>query len=121
MYHPCMASPPYNPPFQSSLNQSFHLDDDLEPLWGIHEREMALCKAWIDVSENSVDGNARRTKRLRHKVYQFCAIYNSVKSRYKSDANESYYYDLAHKEYRALYGTTFTLVECWKLLKDHSK
>ncbi|GJS33853.1 hypothetical protein Tco_0532235 [Tanacetum coccineum] len=28
--------------------------------------------------------------------------------RYKSGANESYYYDLAHKEYRATYGTTLS-------------
>nr|GEU86798.1 hypothetical protein [Tanacetum cinerariifolium] len=29
MYHPRMASPPYNPPSRSSPIQSFHLDDDL--------------------------------------------------------------------------------------------
>ncbi|GJW62003.1 ALP1-like protein isoform X1 [Tanacetum coccineum] len=38
-------------------------------------------------------------------------MYNSVKSRSKS----------AHKEYCATYGTTFTLVKCWKILKDHGK
>nr|GEU40341.1 hypothetical protein [Tanacetum cinerariifolium] len=34
MYHPCMASPLYNPPSQYSPIQSFYLDDDLESLWG---------------------------------------------------------------------------------------
>ncbi|GJV92951.1 hypothetical protein Tco_1540764 [Tanacetum coccineum] len=50
------------------------------------EEEIALCKAWVDVSENNVQGNVRRAKG------------------YKNGANELYYYDLAHKEYRTTYG-----------------
>ncbi|GKA96185.1 hypothetical protein Tco_0818280 [Tanacetum coccineum] len=116
MYHPYITSPPYNTPSQSSMIRSFHLDDNLEPLWGAAsqsyqpfssqdsegpsqpvrdkshveevttpvnrkstkrpqqskkndkdvadpwslEEEVALCKAWVDVSENSVEGNARK-------------------------------------------------------------
>ncbi|GKC66296.1 hypothetical protein Tco_1098894, partial [Tanacetum coccineum] len=82
----------------------------------------------VDMSTNSVQGNARRAKgfgrKLRPKVSQFCVIYNSVKPRYKSGSNEWYCYDLAHKEYYATYDMTFTLVEAglkWELELEKPK
>ncbi|GJW90114.1 hypothetical protein Tco_0167667 [Tanacetum coccineum] len=110
-----MASPPYNPLSQSSLIQSFNRDDNLEPLWvpllnlintlhlkirKVHPnplRRISPPVKKVDVSTNSVQGNARRAKGFGRK--------------YKSGSNEWYCYDLAHKEYYATYDTTFTLVE----------
>ncbi|GJR17845.1 FAR1-related sequence 5-like protein [Tanacetum coccineum] len=44
-----------------------------------------------------------------------------LKKRHESGANNQIYYDLACKEYRAIYGANLTLTGCWKILKDHSK
>ncbi|GJV98059.1 hypothetical protein Tco_1549636 [Tanacetum coccineum] len=109
-----MASPPYNPPSQSSLIHSFNFDDNLEPLWVpllnlINPLRLKIRKVYPNPFETTLP--SRRKNRLRPEVSQFCAIYNSVKPRYKSGSNEWYCYDLAHKEYYATYDTTFTLVE----------
>nr|GEZ91009.1 hypothetical protein [Tanacetum cinerariifolium] len=146
MYHPHRASPP---PSQSSPIPTFNLDDDnFKPLWASAsqpsqytegpsepveddspveevatiEEEVALCKAWIYASNDSVEGNAKKAagfwtkvteyfhtkmgeqkrsynsvnckwkNRIRPKVSQFFKIYNSVKDRHQCGACDTTIY-----------------------------
>ncbi|GJT93138.1 glutathione S-transferase T3-like protein [Tanacetum coccineum] len=98
----------------------------VEP-WTLEE-EVALCKAWVHASENSVEGNGKKMSGfwtevtwIRPKVSQFCEIYNSVKDRHQSGACDNTIYQEAEIEYRTIYRSAFALTECWKILKDHSK
>ncbi|GKA34429.1 hypothetical protein Tco_0720858 [Tanacetum coccineum] len=59
--------------------------------------------------------------RIRPKVSQFCEIYNSVRDRYQSGSCDNTVYQEAELEYRIIYKSSFTLTECWKILKDHPK
>nr|GEZ30599.1 hypothetical protein CTI12_AA501740 [Tanacetum cinerariifolium] len=88
MYHPQRAPPPQN---QSSPIPIFNLNDDnLEPLWDSAsqpsqymeedenlsrsvtkssllwtiEEEVALCKAWVSGSEDSIEGNGKKVIRV---------------------------------------------------------
>ncbi|GJY15862.1 glutathione S-transferase T3-like protein [Tanacetum coccineum] len=87
----------------------------VEP-WTIKE-EIALCKAWVAKSEDSVEGNGKKNGR----VSQFCEIYNSVRDRHQSGSCDNTVYQEAEIEYRTIYNASFTLTECWNILKDHPK
>ncbi|GJT26170.1 RNA-directed DNA polymerase, eukaryota [Tanacetum coccineum] len=91
----------------------------VEP-WTIEE-EVALCKAWVHASEDSVEGNAKKAAGIRPEVSQFYEIYNSVKDRHQSGACDTTIYQEAEIEYRTIYNSAFALTDCWKILKDHSK
>ncbi|GJU87166.1 glutathione S-transferase T3-like protein [Tanacetum coccineum] len=121
----------------------------VEP-WTIEE-EIALCKAFVAKSEDSVQGNGKKAagfwrevaerfheemgedkrsydsvnckwkNRIRPKVSQFCEIYNSVRDRHQSGSCDNTVYQEAELEYRTIYNAPFTLTECWKILKDHPK
>ncbi|GJR61498.1 hypothetical protein Tco_1503660 [Tanacetum coccineum] len=67
------------------------------------EEKISLCKA------------------LRSNVTQFFVVYNSVKQRHQSGANELLVYEQAYKEYCAIYNVAFTLSECSKILKDQQR
>ncbi|GKE49078.1 hypothetical protein Tco_1480336 [Tanacetum coccineum] len=147
-YRPQRASPP---PSQSSPIPAFNLDDDnFEPLWAsasqpfqpysegpsqpveddspveevepTNEEEIALCKAFVAKSEDSVQGNGKKAagfwrevaecfheemgedkrsydsvnckwkNRIRPKVSQFCEIYNSVRDRHQSGSCDNTVY-----------------------------
>ncbi|GJR20238.1 GTP-binding protein OBGC, chloroplastic [Tanacetum coccineum] len=150
MYHPQRASPQ---PSQSYLIPAFNLDDDnFEPLWAsasqpfnphsespsqrrspveevdpIIEEEIALCKAWVATSEDSVEGNGKKSgrvldgNRIRLVFSQFCEIYNSVRDRHQSGSCDNTVYQEAELEYCTIYNALFTLTECWKIVKDHPK
>ncbi|GKE83136.1 glutathione S-transferase T3-like protein [Tanacetum coccineum] len=115
------------------------------------EEEVALCKAWVHASENSVEGNGKKAagfwtkvtgyfhhetgeqkrsydfvnckwkNRIHPKVSQFCEIYNSVHDRHQSGSCENIVYQEAELEYRTIYNAPFALTDCWKILKDHPK
>nr|GEU46795.1 hypothetical protein [Tanacetum cinerariifolium] len=72
------------------------------------EEEVALCKAW----KRSYDSvNCKWKKRIRHKVSQFCEIYNSVKDMHQSGACDTTIYQEAEIEYRTIYHSAFALTE----------
>ncbi|GJZ46039.1 glutathione S-transferase T3-like protein [Tanacetum coccineum] len=103
----------------------------VEP-WTIEE-EIALCKAFIAKSEDSVQGNGKKTagfwrevaerfheemdedkrsydsvnckwkNRIRPKVSPFCEIYNSVRDRHQSGSCDNTVYQEAELEYRTIY------------------
>ncbi|GJV85990.1 hypothetical protein Tco_1525888 [Tanacetum coccineum] len=50
--------------------QSKKNDKDLANPWS-PEEEIALCKAWVDVSENSAQGNAKRAKGFLTQVVEY--------------------------------------------------
>nr|GEX40014.1 hypothetical protein [Tanacetum cinerariifolium] len=117
--------------------------------WTMAE-EIALCKAWVNTSEDSDRGNAKKAqgfwtevlqyleremgvsgvrtydsinckwKGLRGKVSQFCSSYDNVVRRNEHESNEVVL-QKAIDEYRAEYGLHFTLLHAWRLLKDHKK
>nr|GEX55658.1 hypothetical protein [Tanacetum cinerariifolium] len=173
MYNPQRASPPPNQSFPIS---AFNLDDDnFEPLWDsasqpspytegpsepveddspleeVAPEEVALCKAWVSVSKNSIEGNGKKASEfwtevteyfhkemgeqkrsydlvnckwknmIRPKVSQFCDIYNSVKDRHQSGACDTTIYQEFEIKYRIIFNAPFALTDCWKILKDHSK
>ena len=124
--------------------------NELDEPWS-SEEEIALCKAWINVYEHIIEGNAKKAQgfwtkvltyfenemkeskkrndlvlckwknSLRPKVTQFRAVYDTVKGRHQSGASETIIYDQVVKEYRVIYRSPFTLTECWRILKDHRK
>ncbi|GJY15905.1 glutathione S-transferase T3-like protein [Tanacetum coccineum] len=103
----------------------------VEP-WTIEE-EIALCKAFVTKSEDSVQGNGKKTagfwrevaerfheemdedkrsydsvnckwkNRIRPKVSPFCEIYNSVRDRHQSGSCDNTVYQEAELEYRTIY------------------
>nr|GEW39381.1 glutathione S-transferase T3-like [Tanacetum cinerariifolium] len=107
----------------------------------ISEEEVALCKAWVHVSENSVEGNGKKAARFwtkvteyfhkeigeqkrsydsinckwknrnRHKVSKFYEIYNSVKERNQSGECDNTIYQEAEIEYHTIYRSAFALTE----------
>ncbi|GJS32707.1 hypothetical protein Tco_0531089 [Tanacetum coccineum] len=140
MYRPQRASPP---PSQSSPIPAFNLDDAISNLYGLSllnrsnpirkndkefvepwtiEEEIALCKAWVAKSEDSVEGNGKKAagfwkevadhfheemgeekrrydsvnckwkNRIRPKVSQFFEIYNSVRDRHQSGSCDNTVY-----------------------------
>ncbi|GJW88426.1 glutathione S-transferase T3-like protein, partial [Tanacetum coccineum] len=91
----------------------------VEP-WPIEE-EVALCKAWVSASENSIEGNGKKVSGIRPKVSQFCEIYNNVKDRHQSGACDTTIYQEAKIDYHAIFNAAFALTDCWKILKDHPK
>ena len=117
--------------------------------WTMAE-EIALCKAWVNTSEDSARGNAKKAqgfwtevlhnleremgvsgirtydsinckwKSLRGKVSQFCSSYDNV-VRMNEGASNVVVLQKAIDEYRDEYGSHFTLLHAWSLLKDHKK
>ncbi|GKA00353.1 glutathione S-transferase T3-like protein [Tanacetum coccineum] len=77
----------------------------VEP-WTIEE-EIALCKAWVAKSEDSVEGNGKKAA--------------GVRDRHQSGSCDNTVYQEAELEYRTIYNAPFTLTECWKIVKDHPK
>ncbi|GJY11909.1 integrase, catalytic region, zinc finger, CCHC-type containing protein [Tanacetum coccineum] len=67
----------------------------VEP-WTIEE-EIALCKAFVAKSEDSVPRKWPKKKRI------------------------GFVLRISKLEYRTIYNAPFTLTECWKILKDHPK
>ncbi|GKA27798.1 hypothetical protein Tco_0713966 [Tanacetum coccineum] len=103
-----MSSQKYNPPSQSKGPFEPVQDDSPDEEVALVKRKYTkrhLCKAWVDVSENGVEGYARKAFGPRPKVTQFYAVYNTVKQRHQSGANDQIYIRLlACKECRAIYG-----------------
>ncbi|GJZ59372.1 glutathione S-transferase T3-like protein [Tanacetum coccineum] len=123
MYRPQRASPP---PSQSSpiltmiilnlyglplLNRSNPIrknDKEFVEPWTIEE-EIALCKAWVAKSEDSVEGNGKKE-----------AGFWTVRG-HQSGSCDNTVYQEAELEYRTIYNAPFTLTECWKIVKDYPK
>lgn len=110
--------------------------------------EVALCRAFIFISENSAKGNAANRNRfwklvieyfiketgsdrtydsimskwktrIRNRVENFCALMDNVKDKHESGENDADDYSKGVREYRLLYGDEFTLEDCWKVLTGH--
>ncbi|GJY52624.1 hypothetical protein Tco_0443471 [Tanacetum coccineum] len=109
--------------------------------------EIALCKAWCDVSvnrantldfkgfwlqvlacfENEMGQNIRRydavalkwKQSLRPKIAKFTAVYERVKERDENGSSDLVVFQNALAEYETQYGHTFTLEPCWRILKNY--
>nr|GFA20624.1 hypothetical protein [Tanacetum cinerariifolium] len=109
-------------------------------MWTI-EKEVALCKAWVSASEDSIEGNGKKAlgfwtevteyfhkemgeqkriydsvnckwkNRIRPNVSQFCEIYNSVKDRHQSGSCDNTVCQEAELEYRTIYNAPFALTD----------
>ncbi|GJV08410.1 hypothetical protein Tco_1346066 [Tanacetum coccineum] len=112
--------------------------------------EIALCKAWCDVTENNVTGdkmNMRgfwsevvayfekemekniqgydaiimKCKRtIRPKIAAFIAIYDNVQRLNERESCNLTLLQKALAEYETQYGRDFILEMCWRILKDHA-
>ncbi|GJY46293.1 zinc finger BED domain-containing protein RICESLEEPER 2-like protein [Tanacetum coccineum] len=76
---------------RTSQNEDAHRQTALT-----NEEEIALCKGWVHVSENSKKGNARKNE---------------------SGAGVEYYFNMALLDYEAKHRMQFTLRHCWAVLK----
>ncbi|GKA99223.1 ribonuclease H-like domain-containing protein [Tanacetum coccineum] len=110
-------------------------------------KDIALCRARGDVSENYKQGNGMKSKgfwdavmkyferetgsvrgydsilskwknRVRPRIGQFCAIINKIEQNHKSGSNDLNVYQKAYVEYKLMYKHDFTLEACWNILKD---
>ncbi|GKG30145.1 hypothetical protein Tco_0420043, partial [Tanacetum coccineum] len=110
---------------------------ELSKPWTIAE-EVALCQAWCDVSENSITGNAMKSKgfwlkvieyfeketgsnrgydsilskwknRVRPRIGAFCAIFDNVQRRNESGSCDLTVYQKACVEYVVEYDHDFSL------------
>ncbi|GKC02437.1 glutathione S-transferase T3-like protein [Tanacetum coccineum] len=116
-----------------------------------NEEEIALCKGWVHVSENSAKGNARKTdgfwtevkdyvhkktnsdkrtydmvcgkwKTVRPNVARFCGVHDNVaRMAQESGAGDEDYFNKALLDYEAEFGLPFTLRHCWEVLKYSPK
>nr|GEW08842.1 hypothetical protein [Tanacetum cinerariifolium] len=117
--------------------------------WTVAE-EIALCKAWVNTSEDIARGNAKKApgfwtlvlqsldkemgvsgirtydsinckwKGLRGKVSHFCSVYDNVVRMNEGESNEMVL-QKAINEYHDEYGLHFTLLHAWRHLKDNKK
>ncbi|GJT09492.1 hypothetical protein Tco_0856534 [Tanacetum coccineum] len=70
--------------------------------------DVALCKAWVDVSDNNIKGNAMKT-RIHPRIGNFFVVYDNVKQRHESGSCDLIVYQKALQEYEQkskTYGTT---------------
>nr|GEY88242.1 hypothetical protein [Tanacetum cinerariifolium] len=84
-----------------------------------HEKELALCKGWVQVSKNSLVGNARKADGFWTKVLRnmFCGVYDNVMCREQvSGAEDEDYFTTALLDYEAVFGVPFTLHHCIGML-----
>ncbi|GKE26365.1 hypothetical protein Tco_1441749, partial [Tanacetum coccineum] len=90
--------------------------------WTIEE-DVTLCQAWCDVSENSITGNAMKSRgfwlKVRPRIGAFCNIFDNVRQRNESGPCDLTVYQKACVEYAAEYDRDFSLEPCWKILKNH--
>nr|GEX54682.1 hypothetical protein [Tanacetum cinerariifolium] len=116
-------------------------DKEFVKPWTTKE-EVALCKALLSTSDDSIEGNGKQAlgfwtevtkyfhkemveqkrsydlvnckwkSRIRLKVSQFCEIYNSVKDRHQSGSCDNIVYQEAELEYRTIYNAPFALTDC---------
>ncbi|GKA91685.1 ALP1-like protein [Tanacetum coccineum] len=91
--------------------------------WTMQE-EIALCKGWLAVSENSKQGNSRKTSGF------WCDVLSYVESKTgqygkrtydMSGAGDEDYIQKALIHYQIDTGIPFKLRHCWEILKDHPK
>ncbi|GJU03459.1 hypothetical protein Tco_1113797 [Tanacetum coccineum] len=108
--------------------------------------EIALCKAWCDVSVNKVntlnlkgfwsevlacfenemgekirryDAVALKWKQsLRPKIAKFSVVYERVKQRDENGSSDLVVFQNALAKYETQYGQAFTLEPCWRILKN---
>nr|GEX33399.1 putative reverse transcriptase domain-containing protein [Tanacetum cinerariifolium] len=106
------------------------------------EEEIALCKGWLAISENSEHVRSsnvrygvrkqygRRTydmvlgkwKTVRPSVVRFCWIYNNImRMGPESGAEDTDYVQRAMIHYEINTELPFKLRHCWEILKDHPK
>nr|GEV08746.1 hypothetical protein [Tanacetum cinerariifolium] len=69
------------------------------------EEEIALCKCWVCISEDSVKGNARKEMGF------WVDILN--------EADDADYLQRAMADYHVEYRVPFTLLQCWDVLKEY--
>ncbi|GJY95013.1 hypothetical protein Tco_0511374, partial [Tanacetum coccineum] len=63
-----------------------------------------------------------KCKTVRLAVVRFCGVYGNVMRRLQeSEASDEDYYARELVDYEAETGTTFKLLHCWEILKDHPK
>ncbi|GJV83857.1 putative reverse transcriptase domain-containing protein [Tanacetum coccineum] len=144
----------YSPQFLEDMYQNtVHEDSPEVPRctpW-TNEEEIALCKGWVHVSENSAKGNARKTdgfwtevkdyvhkktnsdkrtydmvcgkwKTVRPNVARFCGVHDNVaRMAQESGAGDEDYFNKALLDYEAEFGLPFTLRHCWEVLKYSPK
>nr|GEX84177.1 RNA-directed DNA polymerase, eukaryota [Tanacetum cinerariifolium] len=91
------------------------------------EKKTALCKGWVRTSEDSVKGNMRNERgfcidilKYTHETYPITHR-RTYDVTYTSGASDSDYLQKALTHYQAEYGVPFTLLYCWKALKDSEK
>ncbi|GKB79938.1 hypothetical protein Tco_0946833 [Tanacetum coccineum] len=79
-------------------------------------KEVALYKAWIDVSENNIRGNAMKTRGFWFAVLDYFG--KEMREHVRGyDANTSKWKNRVQK-YEVQYDHDFTLDPCWRILKD---
>ncbi|GJR83335.1 putative reverse transcriptase domain-containing protein [Tanacetum coccineum] len=91
------------------------------------EEEIALCKGWLAVSQNSKHGNSRKQdgfwcETVRPSVVRFCGIYNNIiRMGPESGVGDADYVQRARIHYEIDTELPFKLRHYWEILKDHPK
>ncbi|GKC63281.1 zinc finger BED domain-containing protein RICESLEEPER 2-like protein [Tanacetum coccineum] len=114
-------------PTRGRQKRAIQSDDAPRQIAWTHEEEIALCKCWADVSENSSLGNTRKDAGFWCEVLQYmesktnsAVVEHTIWLR-EIGASDEDYYARALVDYEAEIGTTFKLRHCWKILKGSPK
>ncbi|GJY93548.1 putative reverse transcriptase domain-containing protein [Tanacetum coccineum] len=89
--------------------------DSRQTPWTMEE-EIMLCKGWLVVSENSKQGNSRKSSGF------WCEVLSYIESKtgqYRKRIED--YVQKAMIHYQIDTGIPFKLRHCWEILKDHPK
>ncbi|GJW42340.1 RNA-directed DNA polymerase, eukaryota [Tanacetum coccineum] len=104
------------------VNDDEEDDSPVEELlkeWTV-EKEITLCQAWCDVSENNIVGNIIKTKGFWDAVIRyFEKETGSSRDDHESGSNNLDVFQKACAEYKMIYKQDFTLEHCYNILKDH--
>ncbi|GJY71479.1 glutathione S-transferase T3-like protein [Tanacetum coccineum] len=77
------------------------------------DEEIALCKGWSVVSENSKHGNSRKQGGF------WCEVLSYMESKTQHYGRRTY--DMVLGKWKMVRPLPFKLRHCWKILKDHPK
>ncbi|GJV34025.1 hypothetical protein Tco_1394425 [Tanacetum coccineum] len=100
-------APPPNPSRRRQKRMTIIRNEDAPrcTLW-TNEEEIAWCKGWVHVSENSAKGNVRKTDGFWSE---------------DSRAGDEDYFNKALVDYEAEFRVPFTLCHCWEIFKNSLK
>ncbi|GJZ62944.1 hypothetical protein Tco_0619365 [Tanacetum coccineum] len=120
------TSPPKtkSKPTRGHQKRTIQSDDAPRQIAWINQEEIALCKGWVYIFENSRVGNTRKDVGFWCEVLQYMESNSKQYDRrtlQESGASDEDYYARALVNYEAKTRTTFKLLHCREILKGSPK